>query len=517
MKKLLVTWFGLRAKVSRIEYLGSGALFMLLKYGLERVLFATVVGRVLTPTAFLSPFFVHRARLLQGAPDGATWLLLGLTLPFLWIGVSMSVRRALDAGLPPLVGFLFLIPGVNYLLMAGLSLAPSRDTAAHRPASAYREVPLGAEPQKEAPRGLRAIRAILAATALGFVMFGVCVYVFHSYGATLFLATPFLMGAVATSSYLGTRVYRAEDIDSPLVEPPAADPPAVEPVNAPSAVKKALLSAELLHPRYAAPPAREGQGGIGGAAGCVIASLVLTGVGLLAMAFEGGGCIAMAVVPAGVLATLGSLLAMAIQNVRSSSTARSAFFLLLLPAAAGAESTFQTPPLNEVVSSVEVDAPPEVVWKYVISFPDLAPPTEWMFTHGISYPLRAHIDGEGVGAVRYCEFSTGDFVEPITRWEPSHRLSFDVAQSPPPMREWSFWDHVEAPHLHGFMQSKRGEFRLIALPGNRTRLEGSTFYELEIYPSVYWKVWTDGILHAIHGRVLRHIQVLSEQEAHLAR
>jgi hypothetical protein len=35
--------------------------------------------------------------------------------------------------------------------------------------------------------------------------------------------------------------------------------------------------------------------------------------------------------------------------------------------------------------------------------------------------------------VRYCVFSTGPFVEPITVWEPGRRLGFDVAQQPPPM------------------------------------------------------------------------------------
>jgi uncharacterized membrane protein YhaH (DUF805 family) len=45
---------------------------------------------------------------------------IGLALPFVWIGISMSVRRAVDAGLPPLLGFLFLIPGVQWALIAGL-------------------------------------------------------------------------------------------------------------------------------------------------------------------------------------------------------------------------------------------------------------------------------------------------------------------------------------------------------------------------------------------------------------
>jgi hypothetical protein len=170
-------------------------------------------------------------------------------------------------------------------------------------------------------------------------------------------------------------------------------------------------------------------------------------------------------------------------------------------------------PLHEVVSSVVVDAPPEVVWRHVVSFPDLAPPTELLFRAGIAYPTRARIEGEGVGAVRYCEFSTGTFVEPITRWEPGKRLSFDVAENPPPMREWSPWDRVDAPHLDGFMRSRRGEFRLVALPDGRTRLEGSTFYELQIFPELYWKAWTDGIVHSIHGRVLEHIRRLAEEDA----
>jgi hypothetical protein len=32
-----------------------------------------------------------------------------VTLPFFWIGVSMSVRRAADAGLPPFLGLGFAI------------------------------------------------------------------------------------------------------------------------------------------------------------------------------------------------------------------------------------------------------------------------------------------------------------------------------------------------------------------------------------------------------------------------
>ena len=161
-------------------------------------------------------------------------------------------------------------------------------------------------------------------------------------------------------------------------------------------------------------------------------------------------------------------------------------------------------------SAIEIDAPPDVVWRNVISFPPLPMPSELVFRAGIAYPQRAEIAGEGVGAVRRCVFSTGAFVEPITRWEPGRRLSFDVTEQPRPMQEWSPYADIAPPHLDGYFRSRRGEFRLIALPGGRTRLEGSTWYEMRLQPAAYWVLFGDAIISRIHGRVLRHIRATVE-------
>jgi hypothetical protein len=64
-------------------------------------------------------------------------------------------------------------------------------------------------------------------------------------------------------------------------------------------------------------------------------------------------------------------------------------------------------------TAITINAPPEQVWKHVLSFSDLPEPTEWYFRTGLAYPIRARIEGTGPGAIRYCEFSTGPFVEPI--------------------------------------------------------------------------------------------------------
>jgi hypothetical protein len=227
------------------------------------------------------------------------------------------------------------------------------------------------------------------------------------------------------------------------------------------------------------------------------------------------GCLVIAVIPALVVAILGAALGSAIASGvhRPASRSRDLGAMLLLPLASGIGARIERPREHAVTTSVIVDAPPEVVWQHVVSFPDLDPPTEFMFRKGIAYPIRARIDGEGKGAIRTCEFSTGSFVEPITDWDEPRLLAFDVAENPPPMKEWNiFWDDVDAPHLHGFMHSKRGEFRLTRLDGGKTLLEGTTVYELEIYPEVYFQIWSDSIIHSIHDRVLLHIRRLSERD-----
>ena len=141
---------------------------------------------------------------------------------------------------------------------------------------------------------------------------------------------------------------------------------------------------------------------------------------------------------------------------------------------------------------------------------ELPPPSELVFWLGIAHPLRARIRGSGVGAIRTCEFSTGSFVEPITAWDPPRRLAFDVRSEPPPLAEWSPYQHVYAPHLVGGRETERREFRLIPLAADRTRLEGSTWYRNNLFPQLYWNLWSDALIHRIHRRVLEHVKRRSE-------
>ena len=229
----------------------------------------------------------------------------------------------------------------------------------------------------------------------------------------------------------------------------------------------------------------------------------LIGCGLLLfVGLEGFICVLMALPLAIPLAMLGSWLAY--------QTARSAALFLLLPPSLIFDTTAK-PPVYPVHTAIEIAAPPETVWKNVVSFSELPAPDEWYFRAGLAYPMRARIEGTGPGAVRRCEFSTGPFIEPIEVWNEPRQLAFRVTENPAPMHEWSPYAHVLPKHLHGYLVSEHGQFLLTRLPGNRTLLEGTTWYRHGLWPADYWRLWSDAIIHRIHLRVLRHIQTLSEQ------
>ena len=84
---------------------------------------------------------------------------------------------------------------------------------------------------------------------------------------------------------------------------------------------------------------------------------------------------------------------------------------------------------------------------------------------------------------------------------------------PVPLEEWSPYGKVYAAHLDAGFRARRGEFRLIALPSGRTRLEGSTWYDLDLHPRPYWSLYADAVVHAIHRRVLEHVKALSSPQS----
>lgn len=244
--------------------------------------------------------------------------------------------------------------------------------------------------------------------------------------------------------------------------------------------------------------------------GISLLTLALILAGLLLLQIDGMICLVMAaplVVPVNFL---GALIGRSIVNRRKG--AKIAVVLLFIAGipSLGFLEEDSPPTVHSVVTSIEIAAPPEVVWRHVITFPKLDEPEELLFKTGIAYPVDATIEGEGAGAVRHCNFTTGSFVEPITVWDEPRLLKFSVKEQPAPLKELSYTD-IDAPHLHDFFVSKEGQFKLKPLPNGHTLLEGTTWYYHRIRPEIYWRLWSGHIIHRIHERVLRHIKKNAER------
>ena len=441
-------WFSPDVSVSRREYVTHGATLMLVKYLGDVAIVWLAASRLWTPADYVrSSLSLSSTFSLGGAPGPVLPLLALWTLPFAWIGVSMSMRRAIDAGRSGWLSVLFFVPYVNYAFMAAMSMLPSAPNAPDAP--------------RRAPRSFAssALLAVLAGMSSGGALVAFGIYLANGYGVSIFLGAPFLIGTI-TAFVLNTL--------------------------RPSTRAESNLTA--------------------------IASLVAIGTLALVSAAEGAVCLAMALPLAGVFGALGGEVGrvIALGGRRAPLEAMMAF--ALFPAAATLEGYRAPTALREVRSAIEIDAPVDLVWRRVVDFPPLPEPSELLFRLGVAYPRYARLEGSGVGAVRYCVFSTGAFVEPITVWEPGRRLAFDVVEQPRALRELSPWADVVPPHLDGYFRSRRGEFRLVALPGNRTRLEGSTWYEMKIFPEGYWVIFADLVVGRIHDRVLTHIRSVAERD-----
>ncbi|MGH9579357.1 MAG: DUF805 domain-containing protein, partial [Terriglobales bacterium] len=390
--------------------------------------------------------------------------MVAISLPFIWVGVALTLRRLRSAGLPTWLVVCFFLPVLNLLFFLLLCVIPARDHALD--AAALRAGRMNrtlARIIPESPLGSAAMAILLVLPfSIAAVLLGVSV--FAEYGWGLFVALPFSVALAAVLLYGFHR-------------------------------QRSFLACE-------------------GVASCAV---ILSGVALAALAIEGVVCILMAAPLGLMLAWMGGAVGYAIQRRPSLPREAPAMLALLLLFAPGTMSVEHLqpgqPPLVALATSIEVAAPPKVVWRHAVSFAQLPEPDDWLFHTGIAYPTRATMYGSGAGAVRHCTLSTGSFVEPIEIWDAPRRLAFAVTMQPAPMQEWTPYEHIDPAHLHGYLSSERGEFLLTALPGGRTHLQGTTWYRNHMWPSAYWQLWSDFVIHRIHGRVLRHVKQLAEQQA----
>jgi hypothetical protein len=381
--------------------------------------------------------------------------LVAVSLPFIWVGVVLTMKRLRSAGLPVQLVILFFLPFLNLLFFIFLCLIPARESAAeHRnrkrkPSFLVRILPESAVDS--------AAVSLVITVPLGFVMALLGSKWLLNYGWGLFVALPFTVGFMAAIIY------------------------------------------GLRQPRK-----------LGGCITVACLATTILGLALLALAVEGMFCLIMVIPLALPLAIVGGVCGYIVQrrpSMHADAPAFLAALLLFVPGVQWSEHVLAAvSPVYTVRTAIDIQAPPEKVWRQVVAFSQIAPPKEWLFRAGIAYPMQATMIGSGVGAERHCVFSTGAFVEPIQIWDEPRQLKFSVTSNPAPMEEWTPYHHIEPPHLHGYLVSEGGQFLLTPLPNGGTRLEGTTWYQHGLWPAAYWRLWSDAIIHRIHLRVLRHIR-----------
>ncbi len=444
-------------RIGRARYLTTGFILIALKHNIDRLV-ARAYGLQWDPLNYwvfsASDFIVALS-----PPEAEFYIaLLLVALPFIWVGITLTLRRLRDADLPLWLVIVFFVPFLNVIFFIVLAAIPSRSSADEDlgiPAQVGRFIP-------ESTFG-SAVFGILITTLIGLLEIILSANTLRNYGWGLFVGIPFFLG-----------------LNSSLISG----------FHRPRSVWACLLVS--------------------------IISVLLVGLALFAFALEGIICLLMALPLAIPIALFGGLIGYVIQKRRTFSADSLrvvSVVFLIVPGLILFEHIFGgPPPLYEAKTSVVIKSDVHTVWRHVVTFSQLPPPTETMFKTGLAYPIRAEMCGEGVGAVRHCVFSTGAFVEPITVWDEPRLLAFDVTDQPPSMEEFSIYDNVRPPHLENYFVARRGQFELKPLPDGTTLLEGTTWYQNYYWPAPYWHVWSDYIVDGIHNRVLLHIKTLAENE-----
>lgn len=506
---LLWTW---NRTIDRIPYLLVGALLFLVKYAIDWLIATEGFRQSWSPLNYLIWPNDRVLRVFElGGPERAFSLtMLLVSLPFIWTGVILSLHRLRATGLPLGLIILFFVPLVNLLLFLVLVLLPTRQSplvaATDETASSLKD-PLHPKAQGDGTEF-----RIGAADALAQDEFS------QSTGITEAVPVP-VKRRLEPLRQLHRSIVLESNWRSGLV---------ALVITVPLALLGVVVGAQVLQSYgfslFVGAPFAVGMISVllfgfsrrqsfGACMGVALLAAVLAGIGLLGFALEGAICLIMAAPIVFPLVFLGAVVGYTIQSrpwLNDHVASVTLAMVLMLPSLMAAESANEPEPtVRAVETEVIVDALPSAVWPHVIAFPPLPEPDDWFFQTGIAYPQRAEIHGTGVGAVRYCVFSTGTFVEPIDAWEPPSLLRFRVTEQPEPMREWSPY-HIHPAHLDHYLCSHKGQFVLESLPDGRTRLVGTTWYSNRMWPALYWNLWSDYIIHRIHGRVLTHIQKLAE-------
>ena len=405
------------------------------------------VSRPLTPDWWFWIAPLRELVRLDAVPDLILLWALAYLLVSAWVLAALAFRRAADSGVSEWIAAYAIVPLVQIAVISALCVLPSRA----EPAPVLARSPSPDSGWAPVVQGMIAgIALMLFAVAVGALVFG-------AYGFGIFFASPFVIGA--TTGYL---VNRGSNI------------------------------------------------GEGRTAALVVGATALGGVALIVAALEGIVCIVFAAPLAFFAAVVGGMLGRAIALHSRRSAGQTLSGVVLLPLVFALESILSVTTTFETYQTIVIKAPPDAVWRAIVQMKTMDEPPALPFRLGVAYPLGGEIIGEGVGAVRRGEFSTGTALERVVEWLPDRKLSFVVLNSVPAMRELSPYHHVHAPHVVGYFQTTSVSFEILSRTNGDTELVERSSHELKLDPVLYWLPMARWVVRENNARVLAHIRHQAE-------
>src|SRR6267378_4173050 len=195
--------------IDRKSYAMAGCTAFVLKYLLDKFVAFAVFGRIWYLWSYWQPLGPDvRVNAIPSDTRAFTGTLLVLALPFIWLGVTLTVQRLRDAGKPLWLVVVFFVPVINLLFFLLLCTMGSHAVPQGREASPWPETRLL---DRWIPRGaMGAAAASIGMTiAIGSMFTVLGMEVLRSYGWGLFVALPFCLGlfSVLVYSYHEPRSY----------------------------------------------------------------------------------------------------------------------------------------------------------------------------------------------------------------------------------------------------------------------------------------------------------------------
>lgn len=242
----------------------------------------------------------------------------------------------------------------------------------------------------------------------------------------------------------------------------------------------------------------------------VLTAAALGTVALVALALEGLVCILLAAPLGAVAAVAGGAAGRAVARAAHGGS-RPLASIALLPALFALEAAM--PPVLPIASraSTDIAASPQTVWSTLTGGGMIAGTPSLVGAAGLAYPVRGRLLGQGIGAVRLGEFSTGIARERVTEWVPGRRLAFAVLAQPPAMEEMSPYRRVHSPHVQGYFDTGTTRFTLTPLAGGGTRLDLDARHVMRIEPVLYWEPLARLAIRINLSRVLDDLKQKAER------